>query len=75
MYAKVVTEKLNYIRFHQKRLRADNYIHLKDAKEKQDLEADQLGRLVVLPSSFTGSSQYMHERAQDRILTFDILEV
>lgn len=64
-YAKVETERLNYIKNNQAKLRADNYIHLKDAIGRQDTEANQLGQMVVLPSSFTGGPRYMHEKTQD----------
>lgn len=56
MYAKIETERLNYIRFNKAQLRADNYIHLKDAVIKQDADAAQLGKKVVLPSSFPGGT-------------------
>lgn len=65
MYAKIETERLNYIRNNQAQLRADSYIHLRDAVGRQDAEAAQLGQMVVLPSSFTGGPRYMHERTQD----------
>ena len=48
----------------QKKLRVDDYIHLRDAIAA-DGNARNLGRLVILPSSFTGSPRYMHERTQD----------
>ena len=63
MYAKVEAERLNYIRFNQKRLRADEYIHLKDAVRGDNTR--DLGQLIILPSSFTGGPRYMHERTQD----------
>lgn len=65
MYAKIETERLNFIRNHQKELRADNYIHLRDAMGRQDANAAEVGQMVVLPSSFTGGPRYMHERTQD----------
>ncbi|XP_063912265.1 uncharacterized protein LOC135129114 [Zophobas morio] len=65
MYAKIETERLNYIRYNQAYLRADSYVHLKDAIGRQDTDITQLGNRVVLPSSFTGSPRYMHERTQD----------
>lgn len=65
MFAKIETERLNYIRNNQSKLRVDEYIHLKDAIGRRDVNGDQLGKLVVLPSSFTGGPRYMHERAQD----------
>jgi len=65
MYAKIETERLNYIRNNQAHLRADSYIHLRDAVGRQDADAAQVGQMVVLPSSFTGGPRYMHERTQD----------
>lgn len=65
MYAKIETERLNYLRSNQKQLRAENYIHLKDAFQKQDADLNQIGQMVILPSSFTGGSRYMHEKTQD----------
>ncbi|XP_063903784.1 uncharacterized protein LOC135123221 [Zophobas morio] len=65
MYAKIETERLNYSRHNQAYLRADSYVHLKDALGRQDIDITQLGNRVVLPSSFTGSPRYMHERTQD----------
>lgn len=65
VYAKIETERLNYIRHNQSKLRAENYIHLKDAVGRQDTDPNDLGQMVVLPSSFTGGPRYMHERTQD----------
>ncbi|KAL4105056.1 hypothetical protein QTP88_020331 [Uroleucon formosanum] len=65
MYAKIETERLNFIRNHQKPLRAENYIHLKDAVGRNDVYAIDIGQMVVLPSSFTGGPFYMHEPTQD----------
>ncbi|KAL0852606.1 hypothetical protein ABMA27_016944 [Loxostege sticticalis] len=58
------TERLNYIKNNQAKLRADNYIHLKDAIGRQDTEANQLGQMVVLPSSFTGGWIYARKNAR-----------
>ncbi|XP_066434063.1 uncharacterized protein [Eleutherodactylus coqui] len=65
MYAKIETERLNFIRNNQKTLRAESYIHLKDAIDKNDADIRQLGQAVILPSSFTGGPRYMHEHTQD----------
>ncbi|KAI8430431.1 hypothetical protein MSG28_000708 [Choristoneura fumiferana] len=62
-YAKI--ERLNFIRNNQKKLRADSYVHLMDAIGRQDVDVNQLGQMVVLPSSFIGSPKYMHARTQD----------
>ncbi|XP_067940438.1 uncharacterized protein [Watersipora subatra] len=64
MYAKIETERLGFIRHHQTRLRADDYIHLRYAMA-DDRNANQLGNMVILPSSFTGGPCYMHERTHD----------
>ena len=64
MYAKTETERLLFIRLNQRKLREDDYIHHRDAIAV-DGTASNLGKLVILPSSFIGSPRYMHERTQD----------
>ena len=64
MYAKVETERLRYIRLNQSKLRAEEYIHLKDAI-RNDGKVDDIGKLVILPASFTGSPRHMAEYTQD----------
>lgn len=63
MYAKIESERLLYIRLNQKRLRVDNYAHSMDAME-QDANAHDIGKLVILPSTVTGSPRHMHEYNQ-----------
>jgi hypothetical protein len=64
MYAKIEGERLRYIRFNQQKLRADDYIHLRDAVNN-DIEAHNVGKMVILPATFTGSPRHMHEYTQD----------
>lgn len=64
MYAKIETERLNYIRFNQTKLRSEEYIHLRDAINS-DGNANDIGRITILPSSYTGSPRHMQEYAQD----------
>ncbi|CAF1413916.1 unnamed protein product [Adineta ricciae] len=64
MYAKIEAERLLFVRTHQQELRVDDYIHLKDAIAN-DGKADNIGQLVILPSTFTGSPRHMHEYTQD----------
>lgn len=64
MYAKIETERLNYIRFNQRKLRSEEYIHLRDAINN-DGNAENVGQMVILPSSYTGSPRHMNEYAQD----------
>ncbi|XP_078521566.1 uncharacterized protein LOC144790724 [Lissotriton helveticus] len=64
--AKMITERLEFIRHNQKQLRADNYINLKDAvNQDHNVQAQDIGQHVILPATFTGSPRYMHEKTQD----------
>lgn len=64
MYAKIEAERLLYIRLNQKKLRTDEYIHLRDAV-MNDGNIENMGKLFILPSTFTGSPRHMFEYAQD----------
>lgn len=66
MYAKIETERLNFIRFNQKKLRSEEYIHLRDAVNN-DGDVNDIGKVVILPATYTGSPRHMHEYAQDAI--------
>lgn len=63
-YAKIESERLSYLKNNQKKLRAESYIHLKDALTANE-HFDNIGQIVILPSSFTGGPRYLHERTQD----------
>ncbi|XP_048514946.1 uncharacterized protein LOC125501873 [Athalia rosae] len=66
MYVKVETERLAFIRSNQAKLRSEDYIHLRDVIHS-DGDVQNIGRLTILPSSYTGSPRHMHEYAQDAI--------
>ncbi|GBN76614.1 hypothetical protein AVEN_269295-1 [Araneus ventricosus] len=66
MYAKIEAERILFIRLNQKKLRVDEYIHLKDAITNDSDPANH-GKLVSLLSTFTGCPRNMHEYAQDAI--------
>lgn len=66
MYVKIETERLLFIRLNQKKLRVDDYIHLKDATVN-DGNAENHGKLVILPSTYTGGPRNMHGYVQDAI--------
>ncbi|CAF4338045.1 unnamed protein product, partial [Rotaria magnacalcarata] len=53
-----------FIQLNQKKLRVDEYIHLRDAIVN-DGNTDNLGQLVILTSTFTGSPRHMHKYTQD----------
>jgi len=63
MFAKIESERLLYIRLNQKKLRVDDYIHLRDAVAN-DANPNDLGKMVILPATFTGSPRHMHEYTQ-----------
>ena len=64
MYAKIEAERLSFFRMNQSTLRVDDYIHLRDAVEK-DRNPESLGQMIILPSTFTEGPRYRHERYQD----------
>ncbi|GBP57926.1 hypothetical protein EVAR_40785_1 [Eumeta japonica] len=66
MCAKIETERLEFIRHNQQKLRSGEYIHLRDVMI-DDVNVDNMGKLVILPSTFTGSLRHMHEYAHDAI--------
>ena len=67
MYSKIEAARLTYIRCHQSKLHAEVYQGLSDAIQSCDgnVDGSQLGRRVILPSSFTGSAHYQHQLYQD----------
>jgi len=64
MYAKIESERLLFVRLNQKKLRVNEYIHLRDAIAN-DGNSNNVGQLMILPSTFTGSPRHMHEYTQD----------
>jgi hypothetical protein len=58
-YNKVESQQLFYIRNNQGPLRATIYCGVVDAVTNNDANIDNLGRLIVLPSSFIGGHQHM----------------
>lgn len=64
MYVKIESERLLYIRLNQKKLRVDDYIHLRDAVIN-DNSFDDIGQKVILPSTYIGGPRQMHEYTQD----------
>lgn len=67
MYAKIETERLIYIRLNQQKMRTEEYIHLRDAINT-DGNANNVGRVTILPASYVGSPRHMHEYAQDAMV-------
>jgi hypothetical protein len=62
----VEADRLSYIENHQEELRVETYAGLADHLERRAKEQNvPVGRLVVLPSSFTGGDRYMTQVFQD----------
>ena len=64
-YCKVETERLQYLRREQSKLRADCYQNVRDTLLVTDGDTNNVGRRVVLPATFHGGPRYMHERQMD----------
>ncbi|CAE1255026.1 unnamed protein product [Acanthosepion pharaonis] len=69
MAAKMESGRLGFIKLNQSKLRTDSYIHLRDGL-RSDGDPRNLGKPCILPSSYTGGPQYMHERTQDAMTYF-----
>ncbi|KAL4294259.1 hypothetical protein AHAS_Ahas18G0210200 [Arachis hypogaea] len=58
-YTMIESERLLYFRIHQKKLRAEDYKSLKNAKSTGQTSGSSIGKRIVLPSSFIGGRRYM----------------
>ena len=61
MFAACEETKLEWIREHQKDIRADLYNGLADAMDAEDTDASKLGRRIVLPSSYISGDRFMQQ--------------
>lgn len=57
--------KLNWLRHNQATFRADPYNGLSDAKLRSDVDGQELGHRIILPSSYTGGDRFMMRLFQD----------
>eukprot|EP00919_Chromeraceae_sp_WS-2016_P049114 GHVR01116184.1.p1 GENE.GHVR01116184.1~~GHVR01116184.1.p1 ORF type:complete len:120 (+),score=10.30 GHVR01116184.1:1062-1421(+) len=64
MYAKIESESLNFLKYNQPQLKVAQNGLVGDAIAN-DGNANNIGQVVIFPSSFTGGPRYMHERTQD----------
>ncbi|XP_058810633.1 uncharacterized protein LOC131675610 [Phymastichus coffea] len=65
-YVKVEKDRIQYCKDHQKELRADTYKGLSDFMQNTAVQVGgQVGKTVVLPSTFIGSPRYMQKCYQD----------
>ena len=65
-FTKIEGNELSYIRTHQQQLRVESYQGLMDHIERRAQADDvNVGRIVILPSSFEGSQRNMYQKYQD----------
>ncbi|XP_059156649.1 uncharacterized protein LOC131941421 [Physella acuta] len=67
MAAKMEGERLNFIRTNQVSLRSSTYKGLTDALNDND-DLQNIGKRVILSSTFVGGPRYMMERCQDAMM-------
>jgi PIF1-like helicase/Helitron helicase-like domain at N-terminus len=63
-YAKIEQERLNYLKLNQSTLRTEMYQGAVDAMNTGDV-SNNVGRRIILPSSFTGGPRQMYQLYQD----------
>ncbi|CAF0714504.1 unnamed protein product [Brachionus calyciflorus] len=64
--SKVESCRLNFLKFNQDAIRAEIYQGLLDSVSSSDnINPENIGKKIILPSSFTGSPRHMHELFQD----------
>ncbi len=63
-YAKIEQNRLNYLRQNQSELRTEFYQGAIDAMHAGD-NTDNIGRRIILPSTFSGGPRYMYQLYQD----------
>ena len=67
-WASTEQSNLNWVRHHQRELRADVYQGLRDAANNSDNESPDLaqqGQQIILPSTHLGSARHMYQLFQD----------
>ena len=65
MYIKVESSRLDYIRNHQKQIRANLYQGVVDSLQAGENRADAVGKWIVLPTSFIGGRRDRRQRYLD----------
>jgi hypothetical protein len=64
-YSIVELERLEFLRREQPRLRCDLYNGIQDSLTQDTLDPTRIGKMTILPSSFTGSDRAMQQLYQD----------
>ena len=64
MYIKIESERLRYIKFHEAKLRSEEYIHLRDAiigNVDATNDINNIGTAYIITLSYIGNPRYMQE--------------
>ncbi|XP_057416249.1 uncharacterized protein LOC130710880 [Lotus japonicus] len=69
-YTMIEANRLSYIRFNQKTIRADYLNGVAEAIEKGETDPSSVGKRIILPPSFTGGRRYMFNNCQDAMSIF-----
>jgi len=66
-YAKIEQSRLNYLKNNQSHIRAELYKGIQDVLDVNDsnVNAAEIGKRIILPSSFIGGPRHMHQLYQD----------
>nr|XP_027192716.1 uncharacterized protein LOC113787761 [Cicer arietinum] len=64
-YASIEEVRINWIRKNQKQVRAELYNGLRDVINQGDVMTNSVGRMTILPSSYTGGPRYRVQNYQD----------
>ncbi|XP_057425867.1 uncharacterized protein LOC130719249 [Lotus japonicus] len=64
-YTMIESQRLNWVRFNQNKIRAEVYSGLHDAVARGDTDATTTGKRIILPASYMGSTRYMFNNCQD----------
>ncbi|KAK4275758.1 hypothetical protein QN277_018789 [Acacia crassicarpa] len=69
-YTMIESQRLLWVRTHQKELRVDLYQGLADAVISVETNAATIGKRIILPSSFIGGARYMMQNYQDAMAIY-----
>ncbi|XP_076902703.1 uncharacterized protein LOC143557540 [Bidens hawaiensis] len=65
VYTMIETERLNYIRYQQKELRCESFENLCNLRNHGSTDVSNIGKSVILLSSFTRGARYMMQNYLD----------
>ncbi|KAL8143370.1 LOW QUALITY PROTEIN: hypothetical protein V2J09_016402 [Rumex salicifolius] len=69
-YSAVEEQRLSWVRFNQDELRAELYNNIFDTVTRGDTDTKKIGKMIVLPTTFTGSPRHMAQNYQDAMTIY-----